>query len=573
MSDTPRIVRRAVPEGLTLCDSPLLQRLYATRQVSAPEELDHRLECLQPPAFKGLDAALALLTHALEAHWRILVVGDFDADGATGTTLAVRGLAAMGARDIHFQVPDRFLHGYGLSPELVDTVAHLHPQLLITVDNGISSLAGVRAARALGMQVLVTDHHLPGPSLPEAEAIINPNQPGDPSGAVNLAGVGVMFFLLAALRRHVESRGWFQQQGIARPNLAQFLDLVALGTVADVVPLDHRNRVLVTQGLRRIRAGHCVAGISALARVAGCEQTRLGTTDIGFRLGPRLNAAGRLEDMAIGIQCLLSDDPHEAEEFASRLDGLNRERRAIGERMQSQAEEILTTQRLAGELPHGLCLFDEQWHQGVLGILAARVREYTHRPVIALAPEDDTLLKGSARSVPALHIRDALAAVDSRHPGMISKFGGHASAAGLTLPRQHLPDFCAAFDEEVRRHLGPEDLRGVFYSDGELSASELTLEVAQMLQEAGPWGQGFPEPLFDGVFQVLKRQVMGNGKHYKLHLRPPGSQLSVEAVAFNRVVDYPEPCPPLRIAYRLDVNEFRGRRRVQLIIEHLEPAP
>jgi len=565
------IVRREVPGVLPLTGSPLLDRIYTARRVRSARELDHRLECLTPPAFEGLGEALALLAEALERRWRILVVGDFDADGATGTALAVRGLRAMGARDVRFRVPDRFRFGYGLSPDLVAALAPERPQLLITVDNGISSLQGVAAARELGCRVLVTDHHLPGPELPAADAIIDPNQPGDESGANNLAGVGVIFFVLAALRRHLDDAGWFARENLPRPNLAGFLDLVALGTVADVVPLDHGNRVLVEQGLRRIRAGRCVPGISALARVAGCRQAQLDATDIGFRLGPRLNAAGRLEDMSIGIDCLLSDDPAEAEAVAARLDGLNRERRAIGERMQTEAEQALEILQLDAALPYGLCLFDEGWHQGVLGILAARVRERTHRPVIALAPDGEDLVKGSARSVPGLHIRDSIAAVDGRHPGLIRKFGGHASAAGLTLAREALPLFQDAFDAEVRRHLGPEDLRGVLYSDGELGAGEFSLPVAEALRAAGPWGQGFPEPLFDGVFQVLAHRPVGRN-HCQLTLRPRGSDISVQAMAFNRVLPWSAPWPELRIAYRLEVNEFRNRRSARLIVEHLELA-
>lgn len=563
------IIRRTPDSIPRLTDSPLLDRIYAARAVTSAGELDHRLECLEPPAFKGLEVAVNLLAEAVQQNWRILVVGDFDADGATGTALAVRGLRAMGARQVAFRVPDRFRFGYGLSPELVASVLSLEPQLLITVDNGISSLAGVAAARAAGVRVLVTDHHLPGPHLPEADAIVNPNQPGDQSGAVNLAGVGVMFFVLAALRRHLETQGWFADRALPRPNLARWLDLVALGTVADVVPLDHRNRILVEQGLRRIRTGHCLPAISALARVAGRQRERLSTGDIGFCLGPRLNAAGRLEDMGIGIDCLLADDPAEAAELAERLDGLNRERRAIGARMQAQAEEALQTQELDAELPFGLCLFDESWHQGVVGILAARVRERTHRPVIALAPDGEGMLKGSARSVPGLHIRDCLAAVDSQHPGLISKFGGHASAAGLSLAREHLPLLREAVDQEVRRHLRPEDLRGVLYSDGELTAAEFNLEVAEALRAGGPWGQGFPEPLFDGIFQLMERRIVGK-HHSRLQLRPEGTGLNLTAMAFNRVVNFPEPLPRLRVAYRLDVNEFRGRRSAQLIVEHLE---
>jgi single-stranded-DNA-specific exonuclease len=569
------IVRRqtqAAPEDLPPNLPPLLRRIYTTRQVTCARQLEKGLEALaSPTALKGIEQAVVLLYDALCRQRRILIVADFDADGATSCALAVRALRALGAKAVCYVVPNRFEYGYGLTPEIVMVAAQQQPDVLITVDNGISSLEGVATAKELGMQVLITDHHLPGRVLPQADAIVNPNQPNDDFPSKSLAGVGVIFYVLLALRARLREAGWFAQQGIPEPNLGQFLDLVALGTVADVVPLDHTNRILVEQGLKRIRAGRCVPGITALIEVAGRNQTRLSAIDIGFALGPRLNAAGRLEDMSYGIECLLCDDLGRARGMARRLDKLNRERRVIEAEMQVQAlADLERLQLSASDLPFGLCLFDADWHQGIIGILAARIRERTHRPVIAFALDKDGHLKGSARSVPGLHIRDALDAVATRHPGLISKFGGHAMAAGLGLPLTCLEAFSQAFDTEVRRHLSLEDLCGRLLSDGELAAEELCLIVAEQLREAGPWGQGFPEPLFDGVFEVVSYRVL-NDKHVKMVLRLPAGSAAIEAIAFNKAADFDgSDRRQVRIAYRLDINEWRGRRNPQLIVEHIE---
>ena len=571
---TTIIVRRPSPDPADLPGSPLLRRLYAARGVIAAEQLDKRLHALPlPSSLAGLPAAVTLLEDALRQRWRITIVADLDADGATSCALAVRALRGLGATEVRYVVPNRFVHGYGLTPEIVAVAARDRPDLLITVDNGISSHEGVRAAQALGIRVLITDHHLPGPNLPPADALVNPNQLGDAFPCKQLAGVGVIFYVLSALRTRLRENGWFETCGLPAQNMAQFLDLVAVGTVADVVPLAHANRILVEQGLRRIREGCCVPGIAALFAVTGRSMARASASDIAFQLGPRLNAAGRLADMSLSIDCLLCDDPARALDFARELDRLNRERRVIETEMRAQALESLEQWPLAdGELPFGLCLFDPDWHPGVVGIVAGRIRERVHRPVIAFAPDNSPgLLRGSARSVPGLHIRDALATIDARQPGLIGRFGGHAAAAGLILPAAHLAAFQSAFDAEMRGQLRPEDLNGCLWSDGELEPGEMSLETAEQLREAGPWGQGFPEPLFDGVFEVTEHRIMKD-QHLKLWLRPPGMKQSLEAIAFHRVGDFAPGATRLRVAYKLDANEWRGERRLQLRVEHLEPA-
>jgi single-stranded-DNA-specific exonuclease len=568
------ILRRPQPDAADLPGPPLLRRLYAARGVRSAEQLDQRLQALPlPSSLTGLTEAVTLLEDALRQRWRITIVADLDADGATSCALAVRALRALGAAEVRYVVPNRFVHGYGLTPEIVAVAAQDRPDLLITVDNGISSHEGVRVARALGMRVLITDHHLPGSSLPAADALVNPNQPGDAFPCKQLAGVGVIFYVLSALRTRLREHDWFAPRGLPVPNMAQFLDLVAVGTVADVVPLAHANRVLIEQGLRRIREGRCVPGVTALFAAAGRSMTRASATDIAFQLGPRLNAAGRLADMSLSIECLLCDDPARALELARELNRLNLERRVIETDMRAQALESLEQWPLAdGELPFGLCLFDPNWHPGVVGIVAGRIRERVHRPVIAFALDNRAgQLRGSARSVPGLHIRDVLATIDARQPGLIERFGGHAAAAGLSLPTAHLPAFQSAFDAEVRGQLRPEDLNGCLWSDGELEPADLSLETAEQLREAGPWGQGFPEPLFDGVFEVTAHRVMKD-QHLKLSLRPPGTKQPVEAVAFNQVGNFIPGTARLRVAYKLDANEWRGERRLQLRVEHLEPA-
>jgi single-stranded-DNA-specific exonuclease len=585
MTGAPRRIERRAPaqEAHDLPEElhPVLRRVYLARHLHRAEQTDLSLERLLPPSpLKGIEQAVALLADALARQQRILIVADFDADGATSCALAVRALRALGAKDVRYVVPNRFEYGYGLTPEIVAVAAQQQPALLITVDNGISSVEGVRAARALGIQVLITDHHLPGAELPDANAIVNPNQPGDEFPSKNLAGVGVIFYIMLALRAHLRTTGWYGKQNISEPNFAHLLDLVALGTVADVVPLDHNNRILVAQGLKRINQGyssdktnevglHTRPGIRALLEVAGRAPGRLAATDLGFVVAPRLNAAGRLTDMSLGIECLLADDATAALGMARQLDTLNRERRAIEAGMQEQALEALDKLHLNGSLPHGLCLFDESWHQGVIGILAARIKERVHRPVIAFAPASDTEIKGSARSVPGLHIRDALDAVAACHPGLLSKFGGHAMAAGLTLPRAHFETFSRAFAEEVARHLDENDLAGKVLSDGELVADDMTMELAQSLRAAGPWGQGFPEPLFDGRFEVLGSRIVGE-KHLRLTLRPPQGR-SVQAIAFNRAALQPSEGSKVEAAYRLDINSYQGNQTLQLVIEHLAP--
>jgi len=571
-----RIVRRhAGADGARLVPQlpAVLERIYRHRNVQSAAELDRTLERLAPPsALLGMDRAVDLLEGAIRDNTQIVIVADFDADGATSCALMVRALREMGAAKVGYIVPNRFEYGYGLTPEIVELASVLAPQLLITVDNGISSIDGVAAAKSRGIQVLVTDHHLAGAELPAADAIVNPNQPGDSFPSKALAGVGVAFYVMLALRARLRSTGWFGESR-PEPNLAKLLDLVALGTVADVVPLDHNNRILVAQGLARINAGKCCPGIFALLAVGGRRPGRLGTADLGFIVGPRLNAAGRLTDMTHGIECLLADSPADAERLALELDKLNRERRAIEQEMQAQALAAVQTLAIDDKtLPHGLCLFDESWHQGVVGLVASRIKERTHRPVIAFALASESELKGSARSVPGLHIRDALDAIATRHPKLLTKFGGHAMAAGLSLARENFLAFTQAFDEEVARWLSDDDLEGKIFSDGELSSQDLTLDLAEHLREAGPWGQGFPEPMFDNEFEVLDQRVVGE-KHLKLRLRH-GGRRAIDAIAFNSVAD-PQALPSwtrVRAAYRLDVNDYQGSRQVQLVIEHLEPA-
>ena len=552
----------------------LLQRVYRARGVTQEQELQHQLALLQRPNFKGLPEAVALLADAVVAQANVLIVGDFDADGATSCALAVLALRAMGLQSVDFLVPNRFEFGYGLTPEIVAVAAAQQPDMIVTVDNGISSIEGVRAARELGIAVVVTDHHLPGNELPEADAIVNANQPGCPFPSKNLAGVGVIFYVMNALRAELRQMGWFEESGIPEPNMASFLDLVALGTVADVVPLDHNNRILVAQGLQRMRAGIARPGIMALLEVAGRSPEKLVASDLGFTVGPRLNAAGRMDDMSLGIQCLLCDSSPLAREMAVALDELNRDRKAIESGMQQEALKMLQKILMdnSDDLPWGLCLYDETWHQGVIGILASRIKDRYHRPVIVFADAGDGLIKGSARSVPGLHIRDALDAVAARHPHLLQKFGGHAMAAGMSLEHKNFTAFAQAFDEEVRRQLSDEDLTALLVSDGELSAQDFTIAIASQLREAGPWGQHFPEPLFDGEFYLIQQRLVGE-KHLKmvLSMDAAGKQL-IDAIAFNVDLQvWPNPATTrARLVYRLDVNEFRGKQSVQLMVEYLE---
>lgn len=568
-----RIESRPLPETLPDLGAlpPLLTRLYAARGVQSAAELDKGLARLIPyQQLKGMDAAVELLVQGLKSGQRMLIVGDFDADGATASTVGVLGLRMLCAAHVDYLVPNRFEYGYGLTPEIVAVALERAPQLLITVDNGISSVEGVAAAKAAGLTVLVTDHHLPGSELPAADAIVNPNQPGCDFPSKALAGVGVMFYVLLALRARLRDMGWFTAQR-PEPNLGELLDLVALGSVADVVPLDANNRILVHQGLARIRAGRARPGLRAILEVAGRDHRRITSTDLGFILGPRLNAAGRLDDMALGIECLLCEDEALARDMAVQLDQLNQDRKAIEQGMQREALAQLKDLPLE-DMPFGLCLFEPDWHQGVIGILASRMKERYHRPTIAFADAGDGVLKGSARSVPGFHIRDALDAVAAKHPELISKFGGHAMAAGLSLPQANFAAFAAAFDAEVRRQLCEEDLTGRLLSDGALSIEEFHLPLAKELRNAGPWGQHFPEPLFHGVFQLVQQRVVGE-RHLKVVLKSECGSVQLDGIAFGVDRDiWPNPTVRwVELAYKLDVNEYRGQESVQLLIAHISP--
>ncbi|MGP7734685.1 single-stranded-DNA-specific exonuclease RecJ [Oceanimonas smirnovii] len=565
--------REPVAHQLPASLSPLLQRLYASRGVTTPEQLNLQAGNLHKPVLKGMGEAVRLLAAALKNQRRILIVGDFDCDGATSSALMVHGLRAMGAQAVDYLVPNRFDYGYGLSPQVVEEAQKLGAELLITVDNGISSISGVAAAKAAGMEVIVTDHHLPGENVPDADAIVNPNQSGCDFPSKNLAGVGVAFYLLLALRSALSEQGWFEQQGIRPPNMADYLDLVALGTVADVVALDGNNRVLVHQGLQRMRAGRLRPGIQALIDISGRNQQRLVASDLGFALGPRLNAVGRLDDMSMGVACLLCDDINEARRLAAQMDELNRERKAIEASMQQEALATLARVRISdGELPSGLVLHQDDWHQGVVGLVASRIKEQYYRPVIAFAEAGDDELKGSGRSIPGVHLRDLLDAINTRHPGLITKFGGHAMAAGLSLTKNALTPFKAAFEQIVDEWVSPELLAGEILSDGELSVNELNLELAEQLRFAGPWGQAFPEPVFDGEFRIIQQRLVGD-KHLKLVLSPDEGRTVIDAIAFN--VDlgiWPNAAiQKVQLVYKPDVNEWKGRRQLQLLVERLAP--
>ncbi|OBU02069.1 single-stranded-DNA-specific exonuclease RecJ [Morganella psychrotolerans] len=569
--------RRDVADGSALSAperSPLLCRLYAARGISSPEQLDRGARgLLNYRQLNGIEQGVALLKEALHQNLHIVIVGDFDADGATSTALSVRALRLMGFRRIDFLVPNRFEDGYGLSPQVVEEARKKGAELIMTVDNGISSHDGVSAAHAAGIRVIVTDHHLPGETLPPAEAIINPNLADCEFPSKSLAGVGVAFYLMSALRASLRTDNWFAEQGIAEPNLAELLDLVALGTVADVVVLDQNNRILVHQGLNRIRAGRCCAGITALLEIAKRNAPALVASDLGFALGPRLNAAGRLDDMSVGVALLLTDDMAQARMVAHELDALNQTRREIEQGMQQEAVVLFDKiERSTTEMPSGIALYHPEWHQGVVGILASRIKERYHRPVIAFAPCGDGLLKGSGRSVQGLHLRDALERLDTLNPGMILAFGGHAMAAGLSLPENCFPDFQEKFAALVSEMVDPAQLQGVIWSDGALDIQEMTLETAGLLREGGPWGQGFPEPLFDGYFRLLQQRIVGE-KHLKVMVEPEGGGPLLDGIAFNVDVNYwpDNSVQRVRLAYKLDVNEFRGQRSAQLLIEHIWP--
>ena len=552
---------------------PLLQRLYGNRGVDDSSQLDLSLKRLpDPQGLSGMEAMTEILVDAILEQKRVLIIGDYDADGATATAVAILGFKALGLRHVDYLVPNRFEYGYGLTPEIVALAAERHPDVLLTVDNGISSHDGVEAARKRGIKVLITDHHLPGDTLPDADAIVNPNLPDDHFPSKALSGVGVLFYVLLGLRQKLRARNFFSDTAHPEPQLGQFLDLVALGTVADVVSLDQTNRILVAQGLRRIQSGHAQPGIRALIEVAGKSAGDLSAQDLGFTLGPRLNAAGRLDDMALGIECLIAPSEEIARPMAEALSTLNQERRVIEHQMRQEAlKQTEDLSNLWDDKPV-ICLFEENWHQGVVGIVASRIKDRTHKPVIAFAINDlnPEELKGSARSIPGVHIRDVLADIATRHPELISRYGGHALAAGLSLPRSHLSRFIEAIQEEMRRR-GDDAVTGmILRTDGALSSNELSLPTAELIHQAGPWGQGFPEPLFDGRFEVLDQRIVGE-RHLKLTLRPDGGSGSIDAIAFN--LDNPGAwlrCQKLRAVYRLDVNLFRGRKSAQLRIEYME---
>ena len=567
------------PGDLVLPESlpPLVRRIYSQRPLAAVTELELTLSQLIPPArLKGIDAAVDLLEAALKEGERLLIVADFDADGATSCALALTVLRAFGCAHVDYIVPNRFEYGYGLTPEIVELAKGKNPDLIITVDNGISSIEGIESARAAGIKTLVTDHHLPGRELPAADAIVNPNQPGCEFPSKSIAGVGVIFYVILALRSRLRDNGWFTSKGIPEPNLAEQLDLVALGTVADVVALDHNNRILVSEGIKRIRAGRARPGILSLLTLAKRNFSTLAASDLGFAVGPRLNAAGRLDDMSTGIECLLTQSEHEAHEYALELDGMNKDRRDIEAGMREQAFALVDQLAFdADDLPAGLSLFDERWHQGVVGIVASRIKERCHRPVIAFALADaddpESELKGSARSIPGFHIRDALDAVAAANPGLVTKFGGHAMAAGLSLSRANFDAFAQAFAAEATRVLSPELLQATIVSDGELSAEELTLGCAADLAAAGPWGQAFPEPTFHGRFKLQQQRRLGEN-HLKMVLSPLGDDgFLVDAIAFGvSEADWPaSSATEIELAYKLYINEFRGARTLQLMVEHL----
>ena len=567
-----QILRREVPAGNKLCDDPLLDRLYRSRHIKNACQLDRTLAAIHNPnLMSGLDDAVALLLEAYEKQQKIVIVGDFDADGATSTALAVLALRQLGFVNVAYLVPNRFEQGYGLSVAVAQEALALDVELLITVDNGVSSHEGVAFLKERGVNVIVTDHHLPPESLPSADAIINPNLAHCGFPSKNLAGVGVAFYLMLALRAKFRELGMFDAKN--QPNFTELLDLVALGTVSDVVPLDQNNRILVYQGLARIKAQRCRFGIRALAEVAKRDLAGFSASNLGFSIAPRLNAAGRLDNMSVGVELLLAEDMENARALALELDSLNQARKEIEQGMKLEALKICQNlTALENQLPHSIVLYQADWHQGVLGIVASRIKDQFHRPVIAFAQEQDGILKGSARSIPGLHIRDALERVYSQHPDLILKFGGHAMAAGLSINENYFADFQRIFNETVSELLAQEQLQGSIWTDGELSVNELNLNTAERLKSAGPWGQAFPEPLFDGEFKILQQRLVGE-KHLKMMVESKLGGPLMDAIAFN--VDtryYPDlSIKTAKLVYKLDINEFRGNRDIQLLVDYIEP--
>lgn len=574
------IQRRPEPDLSLLPDSipPILKRIYINRGITDPAQLETSARGLHSyQKLGGIEQAVELLFQAIKEQKRIIVVGDFDADGATSSALSVLALRMLGSHNVDYLVPNRFEDGYGLSPEVVDQALELGAEMIMTVDNGVSSIEGVRYAKENGITVLVTDHHLPGQVLPDVDAMVNPNLESCHFPSKALAGVGVAFYLMMALCVHMRKHNWFAEQGMQEPKLMELIDLVALGTVADVVPLDENNRILVHQGLQRIRAGKARPGIQALIEVAKRDARRLVASDFGFALGPRINAAGRLDDMSFGVELLMCNNIHAARRMASELDGLNQTRKEIEEGMKQEAMAFCERLQFGegSELPYGLALFQRDWHQGVIGILASRIKEKFHRPVIAFADGGEGTIKGSCRSIPGLHMRDALDFIDTQNPGLIIKFGGHAMAAGLTIKEQDFERFSRLFDEVVKKELDEAALKGVIMSDGELKPEEFSMHVAEQLRSGGPFGQAFPEPIFDGEFKVLHQKLVGE-KHLKLMLEPlykgHPTNVMIDGIAFN--IDlrrWPDASvKTVRLAYKLDVNEFRGNQSLQLMIEHIE---
>ena len=570
-----KIIRRVALSDCDLPDDthPVLRRIYAARNISSHRQLDYSLDNLLPfNTLKNIDAAAGLLVDALRDDKRILVVADYDADGATACALALRGLSLLGAGHVTYLVPDRVKHGYGLSTDVVRLALELDPDLLVTVDNGISSLSGVEFARNAGLDVLITDHHLPGKELPAASVIVNPNQPGDQFPSKCIAGVGVMFYVLLAVRAGLRDANWFEGQGLRTPNFAPLLDLVALGTVADVVELDFNNRILVGQGLKWIRARRCSQGVMALIRIAGSVPERITSADLGFLLGPRLNAAGRLADMSLGIECLLTDDFSSAVSLAVQLDKFNRERKLVQADMQEEAEAYLrdVAELEQGELPFGVCLYDAGWHQGIVGILAGRIKEMVNRPVLIFASAGEGLLKGSGRSISGIHLKDVLEALAVQNPSLIQRYGGHAMAAGLTIREADYAEFRELFDAQVRSLTAGRLPGAEIITDGKLDPADISLELAGEIENAGPWGQGFPEPLFDDVFTVVDARTVGD-RHLKMKLLPGGAQRPVDAIAFNTGRDaIEESAQSHRFVYRLAINDYSGARTPQLIVEHIQ---
>ncbi len=572
-----KIVHREVPDNINLPDliHPVLKRVYASRNIKSSKDLDYSLSSLIPfEQLSGINDAVILLQEMLEQKKRMLIIADFDADGATSCALAIRGLTAMGAKDVIYVVPNRFEHGYGLSPEIVDVALDYDPDLIITVDNGISSICGVEYARKNGVKVLITDHHLPAKELPNADVIINPQLANDKFPSKNLAGVGVIFYILLALRAKLKQEYWFENNNIDYPNLANFLDLVALGTIADLVPLDKNNRTMVAHGLKLIKNNKSKPGIYALLNQAGRQLSKLTSSDLSFAVAPRLNAAGRLTDMSLGIECLLTDDEDDAIKIAEKLNRLNIERRKIQDNMQEEALAELEKylQDTSGEIPYGICIYDKDWHQGVVGILASKIKEKFNRPVIVFAKENEGVLKGSARSISGLHIKDVFDEIATLHPDLILTFGGHAMAAGLTIKESEYSNFSNIFNKYANQYISSDRLEDAYLTDGELSDEDFTVPLAQAIQDAGPWGQSFPEPTFAGQFKILDKRVVGEN-HLKLKLQSRDNSATLDAIAFNMTdTNWPPETQKIVSTYRLGINDFQGNSQVQLFLEHVEPS-